>query len=248
MNKRYIFIGDVHGCYEEVSRLLMKVKPTKKDEVYGVGDFLDRGPAADQCINLWMEQGYKAVLGNHDKRFIDWYEGKTVDFAEGFERTIEILHKDKRCINFLMNLPYLIELPQIKVILVHGAMDVNIDTAQNIENARNKKNEDIYLRGRYINKTNIGQYQYVPLGQETTEDILWVNQWNEPDTIVYGHTPHPDTPIIRHLNTFGIDGGGVYGGYFTALIFEEGKGWYYESVKADTSYWKRAEGKKIVII
>jgi hypothetical protein len=36
MNKRTIFIGDVHGCYDELMALLEKVKVRDEDHLYFV--------------------------------------------------------------------------------------------------------------------------------------------------------------------------------------------------------------------
>lgn len=40
---RYI-ISDIHGCYHEYMELLNKIKFSDKDELYILGDAVDRGP------------------------------------------------------------------------------------------------------------------------------------------------------------------------------------------------------------
>ena len=70
--KRRFAIGDIHGCRLTLRKLMFgNLKITKDDEVYLLGDLIDRGPrireVVDDVINL-NEQGYKivSVKGNHE--------------------------------------------------------------------------------------------------------------------------------------------------------------------------------------
>lgn len=81
------------------------------------------------------------------------------------------------------------------------------------------------------------------MGKENRTDRLWHTYWDNDYTIIYGHTPHCDFPVLVGTNTYGIDGGGVYGGYFTALIYEVEKGWYHKSIQSKKKYWNQAVGK-----
>ncbi len=72
----YIF-GDLHGCYDEFSKLLHKIDFTAgKDELYLTGDLIGRGPhpekTLDTIINLKQKFPDKihCVLGNHDLNFL----------------------------------------------------------------------------------------------------------------------------------------------------------------------------------
>ena len=42
MTERIIAIGDVHGCHEELSKLLAAVAPTPMDTVVMLGDLINR--------------------------------------------------------------------------------------------------------------------------------------------------------------------------------------------------------------
>ena len=74
-------IGDVHGCYYAMIRLLEKLHLTEEDRVFFVGDFVDRAPNNEQMLktNQWVcdhitENGqFQAVLGNHDLAILDTY-------------------------------------------------------------------------------------------------------------------------------------------------------------------------------
>lgn len=74
-------IGDIHGCYNALIRLLEKLHLTEEDRVFFVGDFVDRAPDHEQMLktNKWFcdhitEYGqFQTVIGNHDLDILDTY-------------------------------------------------------------------------------------------------------------------------------------------------------------------------------
>ena len=72
-------IGDVHGCYDEMTALLQKIEENDKEAiVYFVGDFVDRGPQVDKVLawcmeNITADGKYQAVRGNHEEMILEWY-------------------------------------------------------------------------------------------------------------------------------------------------------------------------------
>lgn len=91
MNSReiggYDIIGDIHGEYRALCRLLDKLGYAFKDGAYWhptrkvifLGDFIDRGAEAFKVVTLarkMVERGYAlAVMGNHEFNAIMAYEG-----------------------------------------------------------------------------------------------------------------------------------------------------------------------------
>ncbi|MCW8886680.1 MAG: symmetrical bis(5'-nucleosyl)-tetraphosphatase [Motiliproteus sp.] len=61
-------IGDLQGCYDELARLLDKVKFSDSDQVWFTGDLVNRGPASLRCLRFVKElkKNARVVLGNHD--------------------------------------------------------------------------------------------------------------------------------------------------------------------------------------
>lgn len=72
------FIGDIHGCAEQLERLLLAIGYVRRDGVYRhskrrvvfLGDFIDRGPEQRRTLEIVRPLvecgGASAVLGNHE--------------------------------------------------------------------------------------------------------------------------------------------------------------------------------------
>ena len=69
MKQTYI-IGDVHGEYDTLSKLIEKLP--KEAEIIFVGDLIDRGAKSREVIELVRKNNYGCVLGNHEQLMIDY--------------------------------------------------------------------------------------------------------------------------------------------------------------------------------
>src|SRR5262245_56998676 len=62
-------IGDLQGCYVELQQLLTKIQFDKSnDQLWFVGDLVNRGPGSLECLRFIksLDQTAIVVLGNHD--------------------------------------------------------------------------------------------------------------------------------------------------------------------------------------
>ncbi len=59
--------ADIHGCYEEFLQLLDKINFTDEDEMYILGDMVDKGPDPIKLVqDLMARPNVYPILGNHD--------------------------------------------------------------------------------------------------------------------------------------------------------------------------------------
>jgi serine/threonine protein phosphatase 1 len=71
ISHRRIVIGDVHGHYKGLMRLMEAIAPTSDDEIYFLGDLIDRGPQSAQVVNFVKENRYRCLLGNHEQMLLN---------------------------------------------------------------------------------------------------------------------------------------------------------------------------------
>lgn len=74
---RTFVIGDVHGCSKTLMTLLLdKIQLEEHDNIFLLGDYIDRGPDSRGVINFILQlkgQGYSiyTLRGNHEQLFMD---------------------------------------------------------------------------------------------------------------------------------------------------------------------------------
>lgn len=73
-----IFIGDVHGHYDGLMLLLNTISPQSDDQVYFLGDLINRGSKSAQVVEFVRKNQYNCVLGNHEQMLLDYFQDKQV--------------------------------------------------------------------------------------------------------------------------------------------------------------------------
>jgi protein phosphatase len=102
-------IGDVHGCYEELAALLVKlgyevtedgsnaVPPEGRKAVF-LGDLVDRGPNTPAVLRLVMAMVAAGsgicVPGNHENKLVRALRGRNVQVAHGLAESLAQLDKE----------------------------------------------------------------------------------------------------------------------------------------------------------
>lgn len=66
LDPRRIIIGDVHGHYDGLMSLLDRIAPGEADQVYFLGDLIDRGPQSAEVVQFVKNSPYQSLLGNHE--------------------------------------------------------------------------------------------------------------------------------------------------------------------------------------
>ncbi len=100
-----IFIGDVHGVFNELSELLeiIEYQPLR-DHLIFVGDLVAKGPESIKVVSLARSLEASCVRGNHDDKMLRW---KT--FLNSLESQGIDIYPFKTCVPLFMilTLPFL---------------------------------------------------------------------------------------------------------------------------------------------
>ena len=128
---RSVIFGDIHGCIETFRELLNKL-PDDIDQIYTVGDLIDRGAGVKEVVQECIDRNIISVRGNHEDMFLD-YLRKTNEYDRGvFEMNggMTTLHSYKDDIpenhlEYFINMPYYIETDDF--ILSHAGVSTFIE-------------------------------------------------------------------------------------------------------------------------
>lgn len=217
---RHIFIGDIHGCIDEVTELLSRLDVTPADVVVATGDLTRKGPAPDRCVELWRDRRYLTVLGNNDVKMLERSkQWRRRLFAKRADR---LVLKRADLVAEIARWPLMLEFVEAGVIVVHGGVLPDGSCPR-----------DAALELRYIRRDGSG-WRMVPRGKEKPDDRFWSEVWDGDRVVVYGHTPQREAKIDR--SAIGLDTGCVYGGKLTAAVFEGPGRWTLTAVSARRAY------------
>ena len=121
-------IGDVHGCYKTLCALIDRLPCSADSKICFVGDLIDRGNGSFEVVQLSIQRGYAAVMGNHEYRLLQhkdaFLRGEMPNdprwfFLNGGAQTFASYAKASRAqklahIEFLSNLPLYLEFDEPK--------------------------------------------------------------------------------------------------------------------------------------
>ncbi|KAI4110812.1 MAG: hypothetical protein LQ339_001088 [Xanthoria mediterranea] len=69
--KRLIFIGDVHGCHDELVTLLAQARYNNHtDQLVFMGNLVSKGPASPAVVDFAIEEQASCVRGDHEDRMM----------------------------------------------------------------------------------------------------------------------------------------------------------------------------------
>jgi bis(5'-nucleosyl)-tetraphosphatase (symmetrical) len=132
-------IGDVQGCYRELTELLVAIRFNRKtDQLWFVGDLVNRGPQSLEALRFVRSLGDAAivVLGNHDLHLLAVALGgaDAQDKLRDDDTLDEILHAPDRdeLLDWLRRRPLLHHDAQLDYTMIHAGLPPQWDlrTAQ----------------------------------------------------------------------------------------------------------------------
>ncbi|MGB3545504.1 MAG: metallophosphoesterase family protein [Saprospiraceae bacterium] len=187
-------ITDIHGCVRTFYTLLAKIDFTKEDELFLLGDYIDRGPKSRAVVDRIMqlqEDGYRVqcLRGNHEAILLETIDGRY--HIQPYQKPLlsdfgvsRITQLPRRYYEWFSALPYYILLPDY--ILVHAGLNFQW------EDPLKDKESLLYLRD---------------WDQHLDRD------WLAGRTVLHGHTPVPADEIKKKVKdlewhpVLGLDAG-----------------------------------------
>lgn len=215
-------IGDIHGCCDELERLLHKLGYLKTDGVFAhpdgrkaafLGDFCDRGNRNADVLRLVMDMvgagNAVAVPGNHDVKLLKHLRGKSIAMTHGIDKTIVEFDAlgdafKSEAAEFIDSLVSHYVLDDGKLVIAHAG-----------------------LKQEYIGRGSARVREFCLYGETTGETdsyglpvrLDWAADYRGRGTVVYGHVAGKE--VKSQNNTFCIDTGCVFGGKLTAFRYPE---------------------------
>jgi len=199
-DRRYFVVGDIHGCYLKLRKLLGRLDwtPGSDDLLIFLGDYIDRGPQSYEVVDTLAELAGRysnvvALMGNHEDIFLRFISGQLSPpfYENGFSATLRNFSGQKLTaehLRFLRELLPFFETEQH--IFVHAGLQPGL-----------------------------------PLASQNLEDMLWIrddfltSDYDFGRQVVFGHTPFKQ-PFLAP-GRLGLDTGAVYGGPLTCAVLPE---------------------------
>ncbi|KAI9812766.1 MAG: hypothetical protein M1827_004522 [Pycnora praestabilis] len=242
-NARLVIVGDVHGCKDELVKLLdeLSFRPAN-DHLILTGDIIAKGPDSGGVVDLAQEMKASVVRGNHEDRILlahreihskqlplqgpeedpqrpqDDMEEESFSHGDYKDRAMARKLTDKQ-VAFLKDSPVILDVGTIdgmgNVVVVHAGLVPGVKLEE----------QDPYS---VMNMRTIDLETHVP--SESREGTEWYKLWNHHQfrlpkgnrtTVVYGHDSKTGLNIEKYSK--GLDSGCVRGGELTALVIEGGK-------------------------
>jgi predicted phosphodiesterase len=217
MTTRTLFIGDVHGCAEELDALLRECAWRQGDRVVLVGDLVAKGPDSAGVVRRAREHGFLAVRGNHDEHVLRWHSGKMPEgkkLKPEHRQVLDTLTDEDWA--YLESLPLHLHLPELNVRVVHGGFVPGVPLEE--------QEPELLLNLRSITKKG-------EPSKKVDEGAPWASLWKGPELIIFGHDALRG--VQQYPYAIGLDSGCVYGQRLTAYVLPEGR---FYSVKAKRAY------------
>lgn len=119
-------IGDVQGCHESLLALLSKLRfSPDRDQLFFVGDLVNRGPASLEVLRHVRHLGSAArtVLGNHDLHLLALHYGASRGLRTG-DTVQDVLAAPDRTtlLDWLILQPLVIDDPRHGDLILHGGV------------------------------------------------------------------------------------------------------------------------------
>jgi serine/threonine protein phosphatase 1 len=146
---RRIFIGDVHGHYDGLMALFDAIAPNSDDEVYFLGDLIDRGPQSSQVVDFVRNSPHQCLLGNHEQLLLEAFQN-----GEVYEPALQAwLYSGGRAT--------VSSYKQVDLLMEHMHWMTTLPTYIDLD--------DIWL-------AHAGLHPGLPVEQQTPQELCWIRE------------------------------------------------------------------------
>ncbi|MDR1657391.1 MAG: polynucleotide kinase-phosphatase [Deltaproteobacteria bacterium] len=231
-------IGDVHGCWAELTKLLSKLgyrvdaenftaEPPLGRKIVFLGDLVDRGPEVVKVLKLVMNMAAAekalCVPGNHEVKLHRFLSGADVKPTHGLDQTIKELQDQgpeftAKVKDFIGQMVSHFVLDGGRLVVAHAG-----------------------LPERYHGRSSNRVRQFCLYGETTGEldgfglpvRLDWTEDYRGRALVLYGHIPA--STVRCSNNTICLDSGCVFGGSLSAYRYPEKE---IISIEAEKIYYK----------
>jgi serine/threonine protein phosphatase 1 len=223
-------IGDIHGQYDEMQRVLALIEADggKHAHVVFLGDYTDRGPASRAVLDALIAgqeagKNWTLLKGNHDRMF-EWFMQDYPRHEAYLPIELGWLHPrlggDTTLASYGVNFN-----DKNRMLAVHAEAraavpKTHVDFLKGL--TLSYQTDDLFF-------CHAGIRAGVALDQQDEEDLLWIRkefhkvETPHPKIIVHGHTPVKTA--THYANRINLDSGAGYGEPLTAAVFEGATCW-----------------------
>jgi len=199
---RTIVVGDIHGCFDELTDLLKLINLKSDDRLIAVGDLVTKGPKNREVLDLFISDArFSSVVGNHDRILRQKLRGEPVRLNKDQRTVLKQLGPNReRYFEFLRALPFTIDLGSHLV--VHAGIRPGVDLDKQMA-------------------SDMTEIRTMGADPPKRRGLPWYAVYRGPQTIIFGHWPSRQPRRATHA--LGLDTGCVYGNCLTAFIVETGE-------------------------
>jgi HEAT repeats/Calcineurin-like phosphoesterase len=215
---RKLIIGDIHGCYDELTRLVEKACLDRDDEIIALGDIVDRGPDTMRVIDFFNYRTHaRSIMGNHEHKHI-LSSDRVIQPDPAQQITFDQFTPwgwYGKFIDTIRSYPLYLDMPE--ALLIHGAFEPGVPITNQKKNVLlGTRNGEAYLRKHY--------------------DKPWYELYDGEKPIIAGHRDYSGKgePLVVGDRIFLMDSGCCYGKYLSAVLLP---GFQIIRVKSRKNYW-----------
>jgi hypothetical protein len=241
---RLIFVGDVHGCFDELMELLYGVVQYDEgsDTVVLVGDLVNKGPRSLDVLAWAREKGVLAVRGNHDDAALAAALGRGSLYdkpsspayargavAEKWRWAKEgLLGED---LAWLRALPFTLSFPFLDppLLAVHAGVLPGVPLEQQARKTMTSMRNVLEAEHRILNDgenagasaTSATTQRHLVALEKPGRGEAWAKVWSGPEHAIFGHDAKRG--LQREAFATGLDTGCCFGRQLTARVFPSGE-------------------------